>query len=117
MQKSPARPSSNRNLKVAELIQRELAQMLQRDVHQPHWGMVTVTSVVMTPDLQMAKVYITLLGATSPLDGIVKEVNQEAKLLRMKLAHKIALRYTPSLKFYYDETLEKALRLQELLAE
>ena len=106
-----------RSLRVAELIQRELALMLQREWQQPRHGMITVSTVQMSPDLQHAKIFVTMLAPQDDVHQTIKALNTDRVSLRMKLAKRIILRYTPELRFYYDDTLDKADHLQRLLGK
>lgn len=106
--------SRGRPQKVADLIQRELADLLRREVRDPHVGMVTLTSVDVSPDLSHAKVFFTLLN-TGKKDETVRALQRAAGFLRSQLAHRMRLYTTPELRFAYDESVERGDRLSRLI--
>ncbi|MEW6690840.1 MAG: 30S ribosome-binding factor RbfA [Pseudomonadota bacterium] len=106
--------SGGRPRKVADLIQRELSELLRREVRDPRVGMVTITSVDVSPDLSHAKVFFTLLQAENRLPT-EKALQRAAGYLRSQLAHRIKLYTTPELRFVYDESVERGDRLSRLI--
>ena len=100
--------------KVADLIQRELADLLRREVRDPHVGMVTLTSVDVSPDLSHAKVFFTLLN-TEKKDDTSRALRRAAGFLRSQLAHRMKMYTTPELRFAYDESVERGDRLSQLI--
>ena len=106
--------SRGRPRKVADLIQRELADLLRRDVRDPRVGMVTLTSVDVSPDLSHAKVFFTLLDKDRK-DETVHALQRAAGFLRSQLAHRMKMYTTPELRFAYDESVERGARLSQLI--
>ena len=106
--------SRGRPKKVADLIQRELADLLRRDVRDPHVGMVTLTSVDVAPDLSHAKVFFTLLNAEKK-DETARALQRAAGFLRSQLSHRMNMYTTPALRFVYDESVERGDRLSRLI--
>ncbi len=107
----------SRSLRVAEQIQRDLAQLIQTEVKDPRVGMVTISEVRVSKDLAHAKVFMTVLG--SDAEGAAESVeilNRAASFLRHALGRRLVLRVVPQLHFVYDETLETGARLAALLA-
>jgi ribosome-binding factor A len=100
--------------KVADLIQRELSDLLRREVRDPHVGMVTLTSVDVSPDLSHAKVFFTLLN-TEKKDDTSRALRRAAGFLRSQLAHRLKMYTTPELRFVYDESVERGDRLSQLI--
>jgi ribosome-binding factor A len=99
-------------------VQRCLAEALLHQVRDPRLAEVNLTRVRLTPDLKLAKVYFLLL---SPEGGATEEalvgLERAATFLRRHLARTMQLRYTPSLRFFYDEELEEARRIDTLLRD
>jgi len=99
--------------RIAEQIQRELAQLLRLEVKDPRVRMVTITGVEVTRDYAHAKVFYTTL------DGDSKELQQglerTAGFLRSKLASAMKLRITPQLHFAYDASVERGSHLSQLI--
>lgn len=106
--------SRGRPQKVADLIQRELSDLLRREVRDPRVGMVTLTSVDVAPDLSHAKVFFTLLDKGKQADT-VKALQRAAGFLRSKLSHRMNMYTTPELRFVYDESVERGDRLSRLI--
>ena len=106
--------SHGRPQKVADLIQRELADLLRREVRDPRVGMVTITSVDVSPDLSHAKVFFTLL-AKEHLKETTQGLQRAAGFLRSQLAHRMKMYTTPELRFVYDESVERGDHLSRLI--
>lgn len=104
-----------RHRRVAELIQHEIAVLIQRDFSDPGAALITVSSVDVSPDLRNAKVFVTALGDASQRSQLIKHLNQQAGHFRHCLSEVLRLRTVPHLKFAYDETLERGNRINELL--
>ena len=106
--------SHGRPRKVADLIQRELSDLLHRDVRDPRVGMVTLTSVDVSPDLSHAKVFFTILEKEKR-DETTRALQRAAGFLLSQLAHRIKLYATPELRFVYDESIERGDHLSQLI--
>jgi ribosome-binding factor A len=107
----------SRPRRVAEQIQRELAELIQLEVKDPRVGMVTLTDVEVTPDYSHAKVYFTLLNQGHPLDETLEGLNRAAGYLRSQLAHRMRLRVMPQLHFVFDSSVERGVQLSHLIEE
>jgi len=107
----------SRPRRVAEQIQRELAELIQLEVKDPRVGMVTLTEVEVTPDYSHAKVYFTLLSQEHSLDETLKGLNRAAGYLRSQLAHRMRLRIMPQLHFVFDSSVERGVQLSHLIEE
>ncbi|HTP62624.1 MAG TPA: 30S ribosome-binding factor RbfA [Burkholderiales bacterium] len=106
--------SRGRPQKVADLIQRELSELIRLEVRDPRVGMVTITSVDVSPDLSHAKVFITLLQ-TEKLKETLQGLQRAAGFLRSQLAHRMKMYTTPELRFVYDESVERGDHLSRLI--
>ncbi|WP_297813203.1 30S ribosome-binding factor RbfA [uncultured Methylophaga sp.] len=114
-----AREFSRKN-RFGEVVMRELAQMLQREISDPRIGMVTVSHVDVTADLKYAKVYVTRLNgfeSQQDVDECLQGLNSAAGYLRRGLAGRVKLRNIPELQFVYDKSLENGFRMDELIAK
>lgn len=105
----------SRTRRVGEQIQRELAQLIPRELRDPKLGMVTVADVEVSRDYSHAKVFVTVLGA-EPADSI-PILNAASGHLRHLLGQRMMLRTVPALKFIYDETIQRGNRLSRLIDE
>ncbi|MCI0505244.1 MAG: 30S ribosome-binding factor RbfA [Gammaproteobacteria bacterium] len=106
----------NRSDRVADQIQRELAALIQFEVKDPRIGMVTITGVEVSREFEYAKVYFTVLGDNAVREATVKGLTHAAGFLRRELAHRLKLRITPELQFVYDQSIDNAIRISELIS-
>ena len=109
--------SSQRQLRVGELIRHALAEILQRgDVHDPDLAgvVVTVPEVKMSPDLQLATVYVIPLGGKKA-DAVVAAFERNKRYLRGEIAHRVNLRLAPELRFRLDTSFEEGSHIDALL--
>ncbi len=100
--------------KLGDQIQRELSDVLARELRDPGVGMVTITSVDVSPDFSHAKVFFTILEKEK-LEDTVHGLRRAAGFLRSQLARRIKLYTTPELRFEYDESVERGDRLSRLI--
>jgi ribosome-binding factor A len=105
---------SGRPQKLGDLIQRELSELLQRELRDPRVGMITITGVDVSPDFSHAKVFFTALGREH-VDDATQGLKRAAGFLRSQLARRIKLYTTPELRFEYDESVERGDRLSRLI--
>jgi ribosome-binding factor A len=105
---------SGRPQKLGDLIQRELSELVQRELRDPRVGMITITDVDVSPDFSHAKVFFTLLN-TEHLEDAKQGLRRAAGFLRSQLAKRIKLYTTPELRFEYDESVERGDRLSRLI--
>jgi ribosome-binding factor A len=106
--------SSGRPQKLGDLIQRELSELLARELRDPRVGMLTITSVDVSPDLSHAKVFFTLLQKEK-LEDTQRGLKRSAGFLRSQLARRLRLYTTPELRFEYDESVERGDYLSRLI--
>jgi ribosome-binding factor A len=99
---------------VADLIQRELSELLRTEVRDPRVGMVTLTSVDVSPDLSHAKVFFTILDKEH-LEETLQGLQRAAGFLRSQLARRMKLYTTPEIRFAYDESVERGDHLSRLI--
>ena len=101
-----------RSDRVAEQIQRELADLLQFEVKDPRVGMVTITAVEVTGDMAHAKIfYNAAIQSKQTQDGLEKT----AGFLRGQLAKRMMLRVMPQLHFFYDGSLDYGMKMSKLI--
>ena len=100
--------------RIGDLIQRELADLLAREVRDPRVGMVTLTSVDVSPDMSHAKVLFTVLHP-GKAEAVREGLTRAAGFLRSQLAKRVTLYSIPELRFEYDESIERADRLSRLI--
>jgi ribosome-binding factor A len=112
----PARKSAtpNRSFKVADQIQRDLAELIARELKDPRVGMVTINAVEVTPDYAHAKVFFSLLVGDP--EATQDALNQAAGFLRNGLFKRLHIHTVPTLHFQYDRTIEHAADMNALIA-
>jgi len=106
---------SIRTERVAEEIKHKLNTAMSKDLMELHLGLVTISKVVMTADLKLAKVYVTVLGNNFSVEKCLDKINYRKKHIRYLLGKNLALKFTPELNFYYDDSLDYADKIQKLL--
>ncbi|WP_417662896.1 30S ribosome-binding factor RbfA [Pseudomonas sp.] len=109
----------SRAQRIGDQMQRELAQLILREVKDPRVsGLVTVTAVEVSRDASHAKVFITVMGAEIDAESIrqsVKVLNDASGFLRMQLGKAMKLRSVPNLRFHYDESVIRGAQLSALI--
>lgn len=101
--------------RVAQEIREEVARILGGEIKDPRLGFVTVTRVEVTSDLRLARVHVSVLGDEAQRNRSLAVMRQAAGFVRRKLNHRIRLRHSPELRFEYDEGLDAAARVADLL--
>lgn len=103
--------------RVADALQRSLAQLIQTEVRDPRVGMVNINEVTVSRDLAMAKIYVTFVGQDSDTESeaAVEILNHAASYLRNLVAKDLTLRATPKLQFYFDKTAVHGQALSSLI--
>lgn len=104
-----------RSRRIAEQIQRELSEIIRLELKDPRVGMITITDVEVTPDIEHAKVFFTRLGEAAENETVTRALQHAAGFLRSELAHRMRLRVVPDLRFEYDESVERGVRLSNLI--
>ena len=113
----PARKSTqpNRAFKVADQIQRDLAELIARELKDPRVGVVTLQAVEVTPDYAHAKVFFSLLNG-DPVET-AQGLNAAAGFLRAGLFKRLHIHTVPTLHFVFDRTTERAADMNALIAK
>ncbi len=109
--------STRRTLRVGELVKREIADILCREIKNPRIGFVTVSSVDVTKDLRTAFVKVSVLGNDEHRHEALASLNAAAGFIQKELSRRIRLRYLPKLQFRLDTSIDHSLHIAELLAE
>jgi ribosome-binding factor A len=100
---------------MGEQIQRELTELLRRDVKDSRIGNVTITAVDVTGDLRTAKVFYLVFGQDGPNPSVQRGLESAAGFLRNALSKALMIRYTPTLSFELDTSIEHGVRLTQLI--
>ena len=106
---------TQRSYKVADQIQRDLSELIARELKDPRVGMVTLQGVEVTPDYAHAKIYFSVL--TGNPEETQEALNHAAGHLRNGLFKRLHIHTVPTLHFVYDRTLERAADMDALIAK
>lgn len=100
------------------LLKEVISEVIHRDVRNPHVNpFFSVTRVEITKDLHYAKVYISVIGDDQVKNDTISALQTAAGFIAVNASKKVVMRYFPELTFKLDDSVEKHLRLQELLGE
>ena len=109
---------TKRLAQVGEQIREHIALMLVKgELSDPRVRGVTINSVKMTPDLQTARVYYSVLGDESTRAAAKRGLEAAAGFIRHSLGTTLQIRYTPGVFFHFDESVERAARMSSLLSK
>jgi ribosome-binding factor A len=106
---------NQRARRLGEQIQRELGDLLRREVKDGRIGNVTITAVNVTGDLRTATVYYLIFGKDGPDPKVQRGLESAANFLRNALSKSLMIRYTPTLTFELDTSIEHGVRLTQLI--
>ena len=102
--------------KVAHLMRREVADILERKLRDPGLvSTVTVTDVQVTHDLSFAKIFVTVLGDEKARAQAMEALKRATGFVRHELGDRLELREVPELRFEYDVSLDRGHRVEDLL--
>ena len=111
----------NRSQRVADYLQRELAQLIQQELRDPRLGLVSVNAVDVSRDMAHAKVYVTFLSrdeqSGAEHDELIEVLNKAAGYLRKLIAAGMNMRTTPRLQFVFDSSIDRGSYLSSLIDE
>ncbi len=105
---------SERMRRVNEAVRSVVAEGV-RDLKDPRIGLVTVTGVVVTPDLQEATVFVSVLGNEKVRRATLVGLTSAHGVLQARINRELSLRRTPTLTFAYDDTVERGVRMTKLI--
>jgi ribosome-binding factor A len=108
---------SLRTERVASLIKQEVGTYLAREYRDPEYGFLTVTEVRMTPDLRIAKIYVSVMGDSPLKDRTMKMLEDHKSEIRALIGSHLRLKFTPAVQLYMDETLDRVERIDRLIKQ
>ena len=103
--------------RVNEVIREVLAAAIATDLKDPRIGFVTVTDVDTSPDLRAARVFVSVLGTEAEREDTLAGLRSAHGVLQGRIASELRMKRTPTLTFHYDDSIERGIRLSELLDE
>ena len=109
--------TSGRMRRVDEAVKQVLSDAVPQDLTDPRVGFVTVTDVKTSPDLRHARVYVSVLGDDDAREASLAGLQSAHGFLQRRVAAELRLKHTPTLHFLYDDTAERAQRLERLIED
>jgi ribosome-binding factor A len=107
----------SRPARVGEQIREDLSELLTREVKDPGIGLITITHVKVSADLQVARAYWTIMGDEKSRKETAKALERATPFLRRQIASRLRLKRVPELAFQYDESIARQERIEALLQE
>jgi ribosome-binding factor A len=103
--------------RVNEAVREVLSARIAEGLNDPRIGFVTVTSVETSPDLRHARVFVSVLGDESERTQTLEGLASAHGLLQQGIARELRMKHTPTLQFVFDESIDRGMRISELLDE
>jgi ribosome-binding factor A len=104
-----------RRRRVSDQIQKELSEIIRLDLNDPRIGMITLSAVEISPDFACAKIFYTLLGNDEERENAKAGLLRASGFLRTALGKRLRIHNTPELRFYYDDSIERGVKLSQLI--
>src|ERR687888_1829595 len=105
----------SRMRRVNEAVREVVSGHITEDLKDPRIGFVTVTAVETSPDLRHARVYVSVLGSDEQREEALAGLRSSAGFLQAKVGAELRMKRTPTLEFRYDESIDRGMRISELL--
>jgi ribosome-binding factor A len=109
--------NSGRMRRVDEAVRAVLSDVIASHLKDPRVGFVTVTGVKTSPDLRHARVFVSVLGDEDARSASLEGLRSAHGFLQSRVASELTLKHTPTLTFEYDDSVDRGMRITELLAE
>ena len=109
--------SADRMRRVNEAVREVLSSRISEGFNDPRIGFVTVTAVETSPDLRHARVHVSVLGEEAERERTLAGLAAAHGLLQQAIARELRMKRTPTLTFAYDESIDRGMRITELLDE
>lgn len=110
--------ATQRTDRLNSLLKEVISEIIKRDVRNPHVNeLVTVTRVDITKDLHYAKVYVSVIGTPEQKKDTLEALQSASGFIAVNSSKKVVLRYFPNLTFRLDDSVDKHMRIEELLGE
>lgn len=106
-----------RQKKLADQIKKIVSEVVDRKLKDPRKGFITITHVKLSGDLRIASVFFTVLGNDDDVQASIDVLDRANNFIRNEIASQIKARYVPELRFFVDDTMEYARRIEELLED
>ncbi len=104
-----------RQKKIADQIKKQVSLIIDHKLKDPRKGFITITGVKISKDLRIASIYFTALGEKEQRERSQEAIDRGKNFIRSELAPNLKLRFTPELRFFYDDSLEYSEHIESLL--
>ena len=104
-----------RSEKVADLVHKEISEMLIKSIKDPRIGFVTITRVSVSEDFRLARVYFSVIGSPEDREKSQEGLDSARGYMRKELGRRLTLRYTPEIVFQFDPSIEYAVHIGEVI--
>jgi ribosome-binding factor A len=108
---------ADRMRRVNEAVREVVSARLAEGLRDPRIGFVTVTSVETSPDLRHARVYVSVLGDAEQREATMAGLESAHGVLQLAVARELRMKHTPTLEFLFDESIDRGMRITELLGD
>jgi ribosome-binding factor A len=102
---------------VASLIKEEVGTLFQRHFRMEEYGLLTVTEVRMSPDLKSAKIYVSVFGDDAQKQKSLTLLEGQKQFVRSSIARAVRLKFVPSIAFFLDDTMDRAIKLENIFKQ
>lgn len=106
-----------RSDRVGDLLLELISQLLAREVSDPRIGSITLTGAEVSKDLRHARIFFTILADTQRRTEVLSGLKSATGFIRAKIAKEMKLRFVPTIEFVYDESQDRARRIEDLLRQ
>lgn len=106
---------SVRTEKVAHLIKEEFGLLIERDYRTSEMGFMTVTKVTVSPDLRLARIYVSVFGDNKTKERTLFLLNEAKKDIRQHIGKTVRIKFTPEIAFFIDDTMDYVANIEQLL--
>jgi ribosome-binding factor A len=107
---------SSRTLRLNELVQRELSEILRSD-YQSESVTMTITEVRVSPDLRDARVFVSVIGDAETAEEKLRWLRRQSTAIRKEMGRRIVLKYLPKFEYILDRSTARTARLEQILDE
>jgi ribosome-binding factor A len=101
--------------RVNEAVREVISSHISGDLKDPRIGFITVTGVETSPDLRSARVFVSVLGDEAERDAALAGLQSSAGFLQAQVGVELRMKRTPTLEFHYDDSIDRGMRISELL--
>ncbi|MCF8091467.1 MAG: 30S ribosome-binding factor RbfA [Desulfotignum sp.] len=101
--------------RISMKIQQAITQLLIKKISDPRIEMATISQVKMTPDLRLANIYVTVFGDEARIAATLAGFKKSKGFIKKQIAPQLGLKYMPELRFFHDDSFDKAARMDALI--